>query len=246
MNLIKFYQEIKESNSNYELNSRTLFMDKFLNYLSNNEPFMFGKWNDGEIGGIDKVGFVAARGDQVVGKELHDKLIWGISQKVDNYYIGIPCSVCYPEYHNLSLKYVDKSSEFVCLATALTNKAWKPFVSLFPDCIKGKRFHWICGDDQDISIFETVLDIELTSCRMVPKRNGWSKYNEISKAINDFQDGDIIGLSCGPVSRVLAAEWFLQNKTLTCLDLGSTFDPFSRNVWHRCHLGTLPLCNECN
>jgi hypothetical protein len=80
----------------------------------------------------------------------------------------------------------------------------------------------------------------------LPKKNAWDVYDSIKKADTEFQKDDIIILSCGPMGRVLACEWFSQNSNCTYLDLGSTFDPYTRNVWHNCHKGKLKFCKECN
>ena len=67
------------------------------------------------------------------------------------------------------------------------------------------------------------------------------------------KDFDIIMISSGPTARVLSKEFFEIDPTRTYIDIGSTFDPFTRNVWHNCHKGWLETgfnktkrCIKCN
>ena len=39
--------------------------------IANNIPFAFARFNDGEMMGIDNIGSVVARGDQIVNESLH-------------------------------------------------------------------------------------------------------------------------------------------------------------------------------
>ena len=41
-------------------------------------------------------------------------------------------------------------------------------------------------------------------------------------------------------------EWFEKNKSLTCLELGSYFDPLLNNKSYMYHTGNLLYCNICN
>ena len=62
----------------------------------------------------------------------------------------------------------------------------------------------------------------------------------------EFDYGAVVMITCGPMSRVLAKDWFSERPDLTVLDIGSTWDPYTRDVWHSCHNGTLPPCKGCN
>ena len=54
--------------------------------------------------GIQRAGSIVARGDQVVNSNLRNKLIDAIKHRQDNYFIGIPCKLCYSGFYNLSKK----------------------------------------------------------------------------------------------------------------------------------------------
>ena len=67
-----------------------------------------------------------------------------------------------------------------------------------------------------------------------------------------IESGAVVFISCGPLARVLVKEWFQKRPDVTFIDIGSTFDPFTRNVRHRCHTGwengfnDVPRCVQCN
>ena len=186
--------------------------------------------------GIQRAGSVVARGDQVVNSNLRNKLIDAIKHRQDNYFIGIPCKLCYPGFYNLSKKYV-KDYDYITKATLLTNLNWKNFILKFPKNVGNREIIWISGEDQKIDFLKEHLNLNVTQHYKIPRKNSWKEYDKIKYLIKDFNDNSIVCLSCGPLSRVLGYEWFKENKNITFLDIGSTFDPFTRNVWHKCHKG---------
>jgi predicted O-methyltransferase YrrM len=50
---------------------------------------------------------------------------------------------------------------------------------------------------------------------------------------------------CGPLGRVLCYEWFKANPKLTCLELGSLFDPFLKNRSYAYHTQNHTPCYGC-
>lgn len=206
------------------------------------DPFCFVRFNDGEMMGIEKVGAAAARGDQIVNRSLHDKLIECIQYKNEKYIVGGPCSVCFPKYNTLFNVYRNMD----CLATTITNKDWRPFIKFLPGAAGTREVTYVCGADQDTTVLRNDIHLNVVNVIKVPMSNAWKEYQKTKDKLFNLKNMDIIMFSCGPMSRVLAKELFEHDNNLTCLDVGSTFDPFTRNVWHRCHLGTLPHCKECN
>lgn len=227
-------------------------MDWFLDNLKNKVPFAFARFNDGEMMAIDRVGSVVARGDQVVDRSLSEALREAIKHKQENYYVGIPCSMCYPRLNSLANNLVGEY-EFLTSAVVTTNRNWKKFIDNFPKAIEDRNLIWIGGNDQDN---ESLKEIGLRVKKMakIPRMNSWSYFNTINQMIPQyFEDGDVVGISLGPTARVLARKWFEEYPNITFIDMGSNLDPFTRNVWHNCHKGwketgfnlTKP-CPECN
>jgi hypothetical protein len=222
-------------------------MNKITNILENlstNTPFAINRFNDGELIGINRPGSVVARGAQAVNQELSSKLKEALQHQQKNYWIGIPCSVCFPDLHKLSLSLIDIMYPFLTHAVVLTNRNLKLFTEEFPKRVKGRSLIWVSGEDQDIKGLEKI-GITIFNHIKVPTMNAWSAYDQV-KNFDEFQPEDIVMCSCGPLSRILVREWFEKFPDITFIDIGSTFDPYTRNNKLRVHLGTLPACKECN
>tara|TARA_Y100000310_G_scaffold303962_1_gene342714 strand:- start:102 stop:797 length:696 start_codon:yes stop_codon:yes gene_type:complete len=227
-------------------------MDWFVDNLKNNIPFAFSRFNDGEMMGISHVGSVAARGDQKVDETLSIALRESILHKQKNYYIGVPCSLCYPAYNKLALELIG-DYEYTTKAVVTTNKNWKHFMDTFPDAIGDKRLLWIGGDDQDTDALKNV-GLNVVKKGLIPRKNSWRYYGHILETFSkNFQDGDVVCISLGPTARVLVKDWFEAMPNITFIDIGSNLDPFTRNVQHNCHKGwdetgfnLTKRCKECN
>jgi hypothetical protein len=198
-------------------------IDTLLSNLKHNIPFALARFNDGEMMGITNPGCVVARGDQVVNSEL-------------------PCSVCFPEYSDIADNLIDLNYEYLTHAVVLTNRNWEQVVAEVPELIKDKTVYWVSGHDQDIS----KLTFTITEQHIVPAVNAWRVYPSMKDLLSKFEENSIVMISCGPMSRVLTKDWFSLRPDLTVLDIGSTWDPFTRDVWHNCHKGILAPCPECN
>ncbi len=219
--------------------------DDLITLLDNGTPFSFNRFNDGEMMGIEKVGSVAARGDQVISVGLHNKLCCAILHTSENYWIGKPCSVCFPRLRKLYDTYVKPDYEYQTHAVQFCNNGnWEKSIKDFNKILKKRKVVWISGNDQNLKKLE--FHDNIYSHITVPIQDSWQAYEKVKHSWKDFNPSDVVISSCGPLSRVLTYEWSTQRKDCTFLDLGSLFDPFTRNVWHKCHTGKLVYCPECN
>lgn len=224
-------------------------MDKIHSILSNLRdgiPQALARFNDGEMTGIIRPGSVVARGDQQVPKDLSDKLKEALQHEQDNYWVGIPCSVCYPHLHSVALSYVDDEYDYLTKAVVTTNRNWKLFTTEFPKITDGRLIRYVGGIEHNTDELKKYTGIDVSARIITPMKNAWSDYNRIKDIYNSFSVGDIVLLSCGPMARVLAREWFEQRPDCTFLDIGSCFDPWTRDVWLNCHKGKVKTCLECN
>lgn len=221
-------------------------IDTILSSTMEGTTFSLARFNDGEMMGVERPGSVVARGDQKVNEELSLKLKRGLQHRQENYWIGVPCPVCWKKHHDVAMKLVPKDYEYLTYAVVTTNRNWKRFVTEFPVAVKGKRVVWVSGRDQNLEALKEKTGIQVAEHIKVRCKNAWLDYSDVRWRVNNLQDGDIVVLSCGPLSRVLAKEWFQERRTCTYLDVGSAFDPFTRNVKWRCHTGQLPPCEGCN
>ena len=218
-------------------------MEWFLNNLKNNIPFSFSRFNDGEMGCIIDSNFVASRGAQKSSIELSNKLKECLAHKQDNYWIGIPCKECYPEMAKHAESLVGKY-EFKTLAVDLINKNYQRFISEGIPLLQKRSIYWVGGDDQNLTQIRKTFNI--VKQYKLPTNNSFSAYNSIKNEYTNFKEGSVVIISLGPLERILAKEWFSKKNDVTYLGLGSTFDPWTREVQHNYHKGTLQPCKICN
>jgi len=205
-------------------------------------PFALARFNDGEMQGIAQVGSVVARGDKRVSQELSDALREALQYEQENYWVGLPCEVCWPDHSKLAKELVRSEYKYQTCAVVLTNRNWRDFISLFPNLIGDRQVVWISGNDQKLDN----LNFKIDRHEFVNTQDAWASYDKLENYCDELEKGSIIILSCGPLSRILTRKWFEKRPDLTILDVGSVWDPFTRDVWHRCHTGQLPPCEGCN
>lgn len=214
------------------------------NLLESNIPFAFARFNDGEIGGLVNKDFIASRGAQIISLNLKNKLLEALTFKFYNYWVGIPCPVCYPEMHTFADNLLG-DYEFKTLAVELINRNYSKFIIEIVPLLKTRNIHWVGGTDQNLkSLLSEGFNI--ISHTKVPIYNAFSAYEEIRGLYSQFNSNDVIILSAGPLERVLAYEWFKARPDVTILGLGSTFDPWTRGVKYGYHAGNIKKCNICN
>lgn len=225
-------------------------MDKINNILDNlrnNIPQALVRMNDGEAQAIVQPGCTVARGDQHIPQDLSDALREAIQHEQENYWIGLPCEVCATGkwYHKIK-HLVRPDYEYLTKAVVTTNHNWKLFVEEFPKAAKNKTVYWVGSTNHDLNKLTNKLGINIKRWITTPSRNAWSEIETLELGYEEFNSGDIVLLSCGPTSRILVKRWFEKRPDCTFLDVGSAFDPWTRNVWHSCHKGTLEPCKGCN
>ena len=218
--------------------------NRFFHMLEENIPFSLARFNDGEMMGVKATGSVVARGDQVVNDSLRNKLIEAIQHRQENYWIGKPCSTCFPKHYDLYRTYVPEYNYETYAVQFCNNGNWDKVINKLQNIFQERSVYWVSGHDQDIKKLGFYSSIKKHI--MHSNRNGWIDYERVRKLSPIFEDGCVVIISSGPMSRVLAYEWFKENPNCTFLDVGSLFDPFTRNVWHNCHKGKLNFCKECN
>jgi len=209
-------------------------------------PFALARFNDGEIQGMKQIGSVAARGDQIITASLQLALIDALYYEQENYWKGLPCPVCMSQHSGYTDKRVPKDYPFLTSAVVLCNKNWKEVIGKIPAALHGRSIVWISGLDQDLDILEEKTGIKVRHHVHVPMRDAWRVYNHVMDGSHLlFREGEVVMMSCGPMSRVLAAKLFEKHPLTTFIDIGSTFDPYTRDVWHGCHKGVFYKCHIC-
>lgn len=220
-----------------------------MNHLKEKTPFALSRMNDGEMLGIAQPGTVVSRGYQKVDVSLCFKLTQALTHQQENYYVGLPCGTCYPEHLKVAEELIDKDYKFFTHAVVFVNRNWKRFTEEFPKHVEGRTVYWVGGDNQDIK----GLPFEVAEQYKVPAHNAWTSYSEVKGLIENFEEGAVVLVTGGPLSRVLVKEWFEKRPDLTIIDIGSNFDPITKNVWYNYQKGweetgfnLTARCKECN
>lgn len=224
--------------------------DQLITNLKDKEPFTLVRYNDGEMMAITNPGCTVARGDQIVPISLTSNLAVGLvkANTLENYIVGLPCSVCYPQHRKVADSLLGDGS-LTTRATIFTNRNWKRAVRDIEETLNAdtREVYWIGGEDQDT----TKLPFSITRLHCLSK-NTWSQFPDLLPQYINFPEDAVIFLSCGPTARVLAYYWSTLRPDLTIIDIGSTFDPMTRGVEHNCHKfdakgnNLAKPCSECN
>lgn len=212
----------------------------FADLLRKNIPFSFSKFNDGEVGSILDPTMMASRGFQKSSVELSKKLYSALVHKQDKYYVGLPCSKCYTKFRIFCDTEV-KHNNFT-LANVFNSSNLNRSVSLFEEILPTRRVVFICSENAktDSLPFQPYLVFR------TPNSDAWSCYNRIKNLCIFLSPRDVVIFACGPLGRVLSHEWFSKRKDITCLELGSFYDPLTMQKSYLYHEGILPYCSECN
>lgn len=224
--------------------------DVFLEKMKKGETFCLVRFNDGEMMGVARVGAMIARKCQAVDQALSTALIEGLHYKAKDYWIGVPCPVCWPLHADLAWKCVDRDYEYLTCAVVLCNDNWQRCRELLDEI--GDREVWlVTGDDQDWSGLMKEHGVGNYVQHKVPTKDSWAHRGEVMELVDEIPKGAVVMLSCGPLSRVLAHRWWKKRQDVTILDVGSTYDPFTRHVRHKCHKWSegrnrAKYCPHCN
>ena len=227
-------------------------LDWFFENLKNKKNFCYVRFNDGEMMGIESIGSVVARGDQVVDASLNKALTEAIKHRQKNYYIGVPCSLCYPKHRKLSEEIIGEY-DLITSAVLLTNRNWKEFHDRFPVAMKKRELIWVGGKDQDPEKLKE-YGLNVVNTIRVHNRESWKYYDRLEEMLPQFIKKDtVVGISLGPTARVLCRKLFEKYPDATFLDMGSLLDPITRGVylsphkgWEETGFNIQMRCEECN
>ena len=228
-------------------------VDILYNNLENNTPFCFIKMNDGEIAAVmNHNGASLSRGDESSTFEMSEKLKECLKYEHEHYYIGLPCSLCYNTYYNEAIQYVkmNDSNELnpnVLNANILINTNIDTTIDVLKKTMKNKRIVVVTNENNSKNLYKLdALNIIPYKTIIVSNSNAFTNnYEKVKDEFKTFNDGDVVICLCGPLGRILCYEWFKYNNTLTCLELGSMFDPLLKNKAYLYHTGIHKYCDEC-
>lgn len=215
--------------------------NKLASLLRARTPFAFSKLNDGEMNLIVRNNVSVSRGAQEFDDSLANVLLEALCHKQQNYFVGIPCDKCYPELH---YKAKELNANASMLANTLINDNFTNTLELLQNELQDRRVVFICNEEAKTD--NLPKSIRPYMIIKVPSRNGWSAYNKLQSLYKSCTGGDVVLFCCGPLGRALVYKWYSEMPSLTCIELGSFFDPWTNNRMYSYHSATLRHCSSCN
>ena len=221
-------------------------------HLKENTPFAFLKLNDGEINGLkDPAATGISRGAERSSALMAQKLSAALNFRKNNYYIGIPCSRCQGSLHTEAINHISHQGDLmmsnVLSANILINSNLDKTINALKKSMKDKNIVIVTNAKNSANIRELEpLNIKPYKIIEVAEKYAFeTDYERIKDAWKTLQDGDIVICLCGPLGRILCYEWYKANPQLTCLELGSMFDPLLQHRSYLYHTGNHQYCEEC-
>lgn len=227
-------------------------MSVIYNRLFNKIPFCFIRFNDGEISAMLSTNAVVSRGSEVSSKEMSDELYNIITDKYENMslFIGIPCILCYREYYNfitnelIKYKSYDFNKNNVLHANILINNNYDNTFDILINTLKNRYVIVIAGETAITHIDRLSKLIPVSECYPVADKCAFTNnYNNLKEL--SFRDDSVIITLCGPLGRIICYNLYKNNESLTCIDLGSFFDPMLQERAFLYHTNTHKYCSEC-
>ncbi len=229
-------------------------MDKEANILYENikqqKPFCFIKLNDGECNSILNKDVTLSRGfeqsDSIMSNKLRECLLY----EDKNYYKGLPCNNCYKGMRE-SINEIIKSksnSTNIFNANCLINSNTDKTINIIKTYLPSREIIIVASEEMVNNINELEkLNIIVSKCFQVTNKNAFkNNYDSIKDKWREINNNSVVICLCGPLGRILCKEWYENNNSLTCLELGSFFDPLINNKSYLYHTGTLHYCDICN
>ena len=228
-------------------------VDLLYSLFRNKIPFSFIKLNDGECLAMNDINAVISRGDDKSSEIMSQKLKESLNYEAVNYFVGLPCQCCQNNHYQTSLQYLSNKdslhynvNKYLNANILINSNTWRTYDELKKNCIN-RRIVIISNDENLINI-RKLEEFNIKPYRLisVSSKNAFENdYSRVKDEVKYFQDGDVVICLCGPLGRVLCYEWFKYNKNLTCLELGSLFDPYLKNRSYAYHTLNHPMCWNC-
>ena len=218
--------------------------EELYDLLRKKSPFCFIKMNDGEISAIYDTTAVISRGADHSSPEMSSKLRACLDVDLENYYVGVPCNVCRGGDYQRCMDLVRESTRVMNTNVLINSNVWRT-LDAFRETMPDRRVV-IISNERNIQNIKSLEKFGIVPYEtvVVSERNAFeADYERVSRM--EFEAGAVIMCMCGPLGRILCSEWFLRNPSLTCLELGSLFDPFLRGKTYAYHTGNHPRCDGC-
>lgn len=208
-------------------------VDHFLEMTTAGIPWAFARFDDGEMGLIMQTNSEASRGHQRASKGLRQALVDALRADLDRYYVGLP-NPRYVKERKRALRMLPRDHPRLVESPSITHH-WRKWIVKFPIAAEGRTIVWIVGE----AMVAGLVNLPLPSHRIisVPMKNAWEFWRRLApdQVPKSLWPESIVLLSCGPLARVLAAQFFKSRPDCTFIDVGTIYDPWTRGLKRKFH-----------
>jgi hypothetical protein len=219
-----------------------------IHMLEERTTFSFARFNDGEVGAITGEMSEISRGQQDVSPSVSRELRKALESAPSASLVGIPCPLCYPKLHRAALALTSESAR-VGPATALQNGTHRVSAHALTSVLReqpDRELHWVGSEAHRLEPLESRLGRPITHWKVPDEQAFEAALTLGEELIDGLSKEAVVLLSCGPASRVLTIRIARSESGATALDVGSLFDPITREVTHGYHRTagrlTCPAC----
>ena len=219
-------------------------------HLENKTPLCFIKLNDGEISGLNPDSTGISRGDEKSSPLMAEKIKNALNFRHPNYYIGLPCKNCNNHHLQTALNNIvieQNKMTNVLDANILINTNVNKTLEVLKTNMNKRNVIVVTNNGNIKNIHKLGLYniIPYKTIEVSDKYAFETDYERIKNEWKLFHNNDVVICLCGPLGRILCHEWFSLNSNLTCLELGSLFDPLLKNRSYLYHTGNHQFCENC-
>jgi len=223
-------------------------LKEIFNDIKTGQPFCFVRINDGEVKAILDTNAFVSRASDKSSKLMSEKINNIITDNFlhDHLYIGIPCELCYKQYHDHVMhKLIKKNYLNYFDANLLINVNYNKTLEVLSTHLHNRNVV-IIGNDLCIKNIEYLKEFNIKVVDTITISTKYAFETDYERLSDKkFDNNTFIITLCGPLGRVLCYEWFKNNTTLSCLDLGSFFDPLLQNKSYFYHTNNFQFCLNC-
>lgn len=208
-----------------------LFTDeikKFHAKLLSGENFSLARFGDGEMIALRKEIVNSGYGEWTtygpeMQYELSRKLLLdSFTHKSPGYYVGIVCPCCQGQANFENMKSISGQSEdTLTFANIFVNSNYRYYVENFIPQFQKRDVILVANETSNIK------SLPFNPRFIGVGYNAWVQDLGVIDYLKSIKTKDIIYLfACGPLGKILAHELWVNNKSNTYLDIGSTLHPW--------------------
>jgi len=222
--------------------------DTIYNNLIQEIPFCFLKINDGECNAINNINSVLSRNLEKSSEKMAIKLISALNFEAPNYYVGIPCKSCDLQAYEICQKFITNKNSSYYSANCLINHNYDLTLEILSKTLTKRNVILVVNEKMSKNVSKLAkFNIYPNNIIVISHKYAFeTDYEKVKNKVREFGDNSVVLCMCGSLGRVLAYEWFRYNPSLSCLDLGSFFDPILNGKSYLYHSNTDRFCELCN